>query len=147
MLTVEQVRNLDNKVKSALELIEKLRSENSMLKSKLGEYESRVEQLENVVDGFKLEQLEIEEGIKDVLSQLDQLEDQLTAPDTDKGASSVETLSSEPSAVELTAQAVETAAETTAAPRVTEPSSEPAAEYSEKPDHQVSSTAPELEIF
>lgn len=81
MLTVEQVRNLDGKVRQALELIESLKGENSMLKGKLDEYKQRVEQLESVVDGFKLEQLEIEEGIKDVLSQLDQLEDQITAPE------------------------------------------------------------------
>ncbi|HAK45300.1 MAG TPA: hypothetical protein DCO79_05200 [Spirochaeta sp.] len=80
MLTVEQVRSLDGKVRQALELIETLKNENSMLKGKLDEYKERVDQLEDVVDGFKFEQLEIEEGIKDVLSQLDQLEDQMTAP-------------------------------------------------------------------
>ncbi len=80
MLTVEQVRNLDNKVRKALDLIGNLKSENSMLKGKLDEYKQRIDQLEAVVDGFKLEQLEIEEGIKDVLTQLDMLEDQITAP-------------------------------------------------------------------
>ena len=82
MLTVEQVKSLDEKVRMALELIETLKAENGMLRGKLDEYKQRVEQLESVVDGFKLEQLEIEEGIKDVLTQLDQLEDQITSPDS-----------------------------------------------------------------
>ncbi len=79
MLTVEQVRNLDEKVRSALELIDSLKSENNMLKVKLDEYKQRNAHLSSIVDGYKHEQLEIEEGIKDVLRQLDQLEDQITS--------------------------------------------------------------------
>lgn len=80
MLTVEQVRSLDEKVRMAVDLIDSLKKENSVLKNKLDEYKQKVDQLEDVVDSFKLDQLEIEEGIKDVLTQLDKLEDQITAP-------------------------------------------------------------------
>ncbi|MBI9105353.1 MAG: cell division protein ZapB [Spirochaetales bacterium] len=80
MLTVEQVRSLDEKVRMAVDLIDSLKKENSVLENKLDEYKQKVIQLEDVIDSFKLDQLEIEEGIKDVLSQLDKLEDQITAP-------------------------------------------------------------------
>lgn len=80
MLTIEQVRALDEKVRMAVELIDSLRSENSALRGKLDEYKKRIDELENVVDSFKLDQMEIEEGIMDVLVQLDKLEDQITAP-------------------------------------------------------------------
>jgi chromosome segregation ATPase len=80
MLTVEQVRNLDEKVRKAVDLIDTLKKENSTLKDRLDNYRQRVDQLESVVDGFKQDQIEIEQGIKDVLSQLDHLEDQITLP-------------------------------------------------------------------
>ena len=68
------------KVRSAVELIDSLKAENRSLKSRLDEYRQRVEQLESTVNGFKHDQQEIEEGIKDVLLQLDRLEDQITSP-------------------------------------------------------------------
>ncbi|MDC7226704.1 MAG: cell division protein ZapB [Spirochaetales bacterium] len=135
MLTVEQVKSLDGKVKSALDLIESLKNENSMLKSKLDEYKQRVDQLETVVDGFKLEQLEIEEGIKDVLSQLDQLEDQITAPPE----SSIEPIETQrPSTVEVKAAPQELGIGETVAEPI-QPSEPTPAPDQEQP--------PELEIF
>lgn len=90
MLTIEQVRSLDEKVRMAVDLIDGLKKENSALRSKLDEYKAKIDQLENVVDSFKLDQMEIEEGIKDVLTQLDMLEDQITAP-TPSGNEKAET--------------------------------------------------------
>ena len=80
MLTVEQVRSLDEKVRKAVELIDTLKKENSVLKDRLDNYRQRIDQLESVVEGFRKDQIEIEDGIKDVLSQLDHLEDQITLP-------------------------------------------------------------------
>ena len=74
----------------AVDLIDGLKKENSALRSKLDEYKAKIDQLENVVDSFKLDQMEIEEGIKDVLTQLDMLEDQITAP-TPSGNEKAET--------------------------------------------------------
>lgn len=144
MLTVEQVKNLDEKVRMALDLIESQRSENSMLKAKLDEYKQRVEQLESVVDGFKLEQLEIEEGIKDVLTQLDQLEDQITDPSP-----------AAPIAIAST-DAVQAVVEEASAPIVEQSSVEqavsepPVIEQPQKAEEEVEPPTvetPELEIF
>ena len=142
MLSVEQVRSLDGKVRQALKLIDTLKGENNMLKGKLDEYKERIEQLESVVDGFKLEQLEIEEGIKDVLSQLDQLEDQITSP------SPSNTEISEPQAVttevikaapqELGAAGIEIADDNSSTSQKPEPEQDP------EPSN---SNPPELEIF
>ncbi len=146
MLSVEQVRSLDGKVRRALELIDKLKKENSMLKGKLDEYRQRVDQLEGVVDGFKLEQLEIEEGIKDVLKQLDQLEDQITAPSSPSAvAENIKASSAEPAAASPVREIpVPAAAEK-------EFFGSTAAEFEEESedfdDDQYEQRPPELEIF
>ena len=139
MLTVEQVRSLDDKVRKALELIEALKSENSMLKGKLDEYKQRVDQLDSVVEGFKLEQLEIEEGIKDVLEQLDQLEDQITTPDNPSPVITENTINEipKPAAAELSLESEPLIIEPAASePRPEEIKSEP-----------TTPEPPELEIF
>lgn len=139
MLTVEQVKNLDEKVRMALDLIESLKSENSMLKAKLDEYKQRVGQLESVVEGFKLEQLEIEEGIKDVLTQLDELEDQITDPSpstpVSAPAADIQAVPSTPASEPVIEQPI-------VASPVTEQTSE-----AEKSADVPSVQTPELEIF
>eukprot|EP01156_Anaeramoeba_ignava_P018219 Anaeramoba_ignava/a91115_32.p2 GENE.a91115_32~~a91115_32.p2 ORF type:complete len:102 (+),score=11.10 a91115_32:797-1102(+) len=101
-----------------------------MLRAKLDEYKQRVGQLESVVDGFKLEQLEIEEGIKDVLTQLDQLEDQITAPAP--ASPEVANVPSEPQ--EVPAQK-------------SQPLAEPGPEQFSGTQPEPAEQAPELEIF
>ena len=80
MITLEHIRKLDQKVSAAVTTISDLRGENEALKEKLGDYEKRVQELEKLVDEFKEDQSEIEQGILNALSQLDKLEDDMSSP-------------------------------------------------------------------
>ena len=51
MVTLEQIRQLDARVHRAVELIGKLRDENTTLKNRLSEYQGRIEEL----DGWEIE--------------------------------------------------------------------------------------------
>lgn len=78
MITLEHIRKLDQKVSAAITTISALRGENEALKEKLGDYEKRIQELEKLVDEFKEDQSEIEQGILNALSQLDKLEDDMS---------------------------------------------------------------------
>jgi len=80
MITLEHIRKLDQKVSAAITTISDLRGENEALKEKLGDYEKRIQELEKLVDEFKEDQSEIEQGILNALSQLDKLEDDMSTP-------------------------------------------------------------------
>lgn len=80
MIRLEQIRELNDKVQSTLEVIRVLRDENDLLRSKLEENETRVKELEVLVSSFRNDQDEIEEGITGILLQLDRLEEEFTAP-------------------------------------------------------------------
>ena len=82
MITIDQIQNLDRKVQSAIALISSLKAENTSLKGKLDMYQKRISELEVLVENFKKDQVEIEQGIVRALAQLDQLEDSLE--DTDE---------------------------------------------------------------
>ena len=75
MISVDQIRQLQEKVQSAVEVIQKLRSENNILTTKLSGYEERIKELEVFIESYKRDQSSIEEGILDALKQLDALED------------------------------------------------------------------------
>jgi septal ring factor EnvC (AmiA/AmiB activator) len=77
MVTIEQIRLLDKKVHSAVERISLLKKENQSLKSKLGDYENRISELERLIETFKQDQGEIEQGISNALDELNRLEDDL----------------------------------------------------------------------
>ena len=81
MITLEHIRKLDQKVSAAVNIISTLRGENEALKGKLGDYEKRIQELEKLVDVFKEDQSEIEQGILNALSQLDKLEDDMSSSD------------------------------------------------------------------
>ena len=76
MITLDQIRTLDSKVQQAVEEIESLREENSRLRDKLSAYEKKVSELEVLIDGFRNDQGEIEEGIQKALLRLDVLSSQ-----------------------------------------------------------------------
>ena len=119
MITLEHIRKLDQKVSAAISTIAALKGENDGLKDKLGTYEERIQELEKLVDEFKEDQSEIEQGILNALSQLDKLEDDMN------------------SSVGTTAAASETAPE--ASPEATPEATAPADETEESAD--------ELDIF
>jgi len=75
MVTLEQIRQLDARVRRAIELISKLREENYTLKNRLAEYQDRIEELEVLISNFKEDQSEIEQGIVSVISELDHLDE------------------------------------------------------------------------
>jgi FtsZ-binding cell division protein ZapB len=77
MISIEQIRVLEAKVHTAVERIESLSAENATLRSKLSEYEKRVADLQNRVEGFQNDQAAIEAGILSALDQLDKLEDRI----------------------------------------------------------------------
>ena len=78
MVTLEQIKLLDNKVHEAVTRIDALNKENSALKSKLETYQHRIDELEKLIETFKKDQGEIEEGIKSALDELNKLEDDLS---------------------------------------------------------------------
>ena len=80
MISVEQIHQLESKVLQAVEVIKSLREENSLLKNKLSGYEKRIEEMEILIDSFKKDQNNIEEGIINALNQLDVLEDIISEP-------------------------------------------------------------------
>ena len=75
MVTLEQIRQLDAKVHRAVDVIAKLREENTTLKDRLSEYQGRIEELEVLISNFKEDQSEIEHGITSALSQLAAIDD------------------------------------------------------------------------
>lgn len=74
MISLEQIRILEQKVESAVARIRTLSTENRTLKESLERYEGRIHELESMVSSFKAEQDAIEAGIVSALQQLDDLE-------------------------------------------------------------------------
>lgn len=81
MVSLEQIRKLEQKVHAAVTRISVLTEENETLRTQVSEYERRLGELQQLVDAFKHDQDEIEAGIVSVLKHLDQLEDRVGDPD------------------------------------------------------------------
>lgn len=77
MLTLEQVKTLESKVERAVQTINALRSENKQLKTSLQSANRRIAELEGLLHTVEQEQGRIEEGFKQALRKLDELEDGL----------------------------------------------------------------------
>ncbi|MCK5198552.1 MAG: cell division protein ZapB, partial [Spirochaetales bacterium] len=77
------IKQLDHKVRKAIDKISTLNNENKMLQEKLDNYQLRIEELEVLIDTFKEDQGEIESGIIDALNQLDILEDNIVNHEAD----------------------------------------------------------------
>lgn len=75
MISLEQIRLLQDKVKAAVTRIDELKNENDNLKRNLETHLGRIEELEDLINDFKNAQTEIEQGIVSALNQLDQIED------------------------------------------------------------------------
>ena len=95
MITIEQIQKLDRKVQAVVERMGALKSENISLKGKLDQYQKRIGELEVMIDRFKQDQAQIEEGIVRALEKLDELED--TAEGTPSGPPAPEESSEEAS--------------------------------------------------
>ncbi len=94
MINLEQIQSLNIKVQKALDVIVTLREENGTLRTKLSDYEKRMEELEVLVNSFSNDQDDIENGILDILQQLDKLEEDFSSKE-ENAAPEVKSASSE----------------------------------------------------
>ena len=83
MISLEQIRSLEERVHTAVTRIRTLAAENATLKQRLQSQEERIAELETLVAAFKRDQDEIEAGIMAALRHLDDLEDTMSEPDPD----------------------------------------------------------------
>ncbi|MDR0387419.1 MAG: cell division protein ZapB [Treponema sp.] len=74
MVSLEQVKLLESKVIKAIEYIEQVTEENTLLRKKLESYQKRIDGLEVVLQRFKEDQGRIEEGIVSALNRLNRFE-------------------------------------------------------------------------
>ena len=131
MITIEQIKKLDQKVQAAVNRISALTSENATLQDNLQSYQKRISELEVLIERFKKDQSEIENGNIRALEQLDQLEDSMDATPEASETDSDEDVDEESDD--------KTAASTDAEPMETEGESadvegEPSGEPNEAPD-------------
>ena len=82
MITLDQIRKLDEKIQSAVSVIVSLREENKTLNSKLDDYQNRIADLEVSIEKFSQDQGEIESGILKALEHLELVEDGLSNSET-----------------------------------------------------------------
>ncbi len=82
MISVEQVRALEERVEKAVAYISALKAENAALRRELeqakaesGEAQARIAELESAAEAFRRDQVSIEEGIVHALRKLDAFED------------------------------------------------------------------------
>jgi FtsZ-binding cell division protein ZapB len=78
MISLEQIRSLEQKVNLVVEQLSRLREENARLRAKVKSSQSKTADLESMVNTYKQEQEAIEKGILSVLSKLDKLEDEVS---------------------------------------------------------------------
>jgi len=92
MLSLEQIKRLEEKVFKAVELIKALKEENTIIRSKLEAADTKVEELEQIISDYRSNQVEIEEGIVKAIKQLEDMEadDLITTSADDKDSSPAE---------------------------------------------------------
>jgi len=81
-MSKEHIQLLDSKIKQAVELIQQLKMENNVLRKKLGDYESRIQELEEMLGGLKENQQVIEAGLLQAIKELDKLENSSSPQDS-----------------------------------------------------------------
>ena len=77
MINLAQIQKLEARVTKAVELIKALKAENQSLRGTLDSAQSRMQELEALVDDFKGDQKDIEECILRALENLNELEDEI----------------------------------------------------------------------
>ena len=145
MVSLEQIRKLEQKVHAAVSRITVLDKENRALRSQVAEYERRLGELQQLVDAFKHDQDEIEAGIVSALKHLDQLEDRVGDPEEiQSGPSQAEKPHQAHASRQNAAKADEQAAESAAETAPTQPTDAASPDDGrEDPDEE----EPELDIF
>jgi hypothetical protein len=74
MVTLEQIKLLETKVVRAIDIVTRVTGENAYLKSKLENYQKRIDELEVLIQRFKEDQGRIEDGILSALDRLNEFE-------------------------------------------------------------------------
>ncbi len=134
MITLDQIKQLDQKVRKAIDKINSLKKENNMLQGKLDNYQLRIEELEVLIDTFKEDQGEIENGIIGALNQLDLMEEDTSLTGIDTGLTQESAKSEQ-----------ESSDETNAGPAITEETTSEAVETDKTED--TGREESELDIF
>ena len=78
MITIEQVKLLEEKVESLINVVKSLYRERDLLKGTVAQNEKRIEELESVLHSFEIAQAKIEESVMNALNQLDVFESSVT---------------------------------------------------------------------
>lgn len=78
MITIEQVKLLEEKVESLINVVKSLYRERDLLKGTVAQNEKRIEELESVLHSFEISQAKIEESVMNALNQLDVFESSVT---------------------------------------------------------------------
>ncbi len=84
-MTLEQLRQLQQKIDKLITNAQHLKEENAVLKRKLASYEKRVAELETHFSTVQQDQGEMERTILEALDSLDRLEDEIKQPDAASG--------------------------------------------------------------
>lgn len=79
MVNLDQIKQLEERVSKAIEVMQNLKDENDVLKLELHDRQKRIEELENIVLVFRNDQAKIEEGILNALNHLSAFEDTVSA--------------------------------------------------------------------
>ncbi len=111
MITLEQIRLLEERVRRAVDRISGLQEENRELRTKTAQYEKRVSELEARIDRFTTDQTQIEDGIKNALESLEGLEGLGNEVSPSPSGGSAPVTAPEPNEARETASDAETEAE------------------------------------
>ena len=107
MVSLDQIKKLEDRVNKAVHLIGILKEENAVLRTTLETTQVRIGELEELIAVFKADQAQIESGILSAIERLDTLEDDLDTTEvheqTDEKAQ--EAPPEEPPQIEKTPQA------------------------------------------
>jgi peptidoglycan hydrolase CwlO-like protein len=90
MISLEQIRLLENKITKAVELIKSLKDENKTLRRAVNSAQTRMRDLEKLVGDFKSDQQEIEQCILRALENLDRLEEEVVEKKGRRAAAAAE---------------------------------------------------------
>lgn len=82
MVSLKQIKTLQDRVNKALNFIELLKEENETLKATLDRSQLKIQEFEKLITDFKNDQTEIEQTILDVIQKLDTLEDEIPGVDS-----------------------------------------------------------------
>jgi len=105
MITLEQVKLLEEKVESLIGVVKSLYIERDSLKGTLAQKEKRLEELEAILHSFEIAQAKIEESVMSTLNQLDVFENSVTH---DLPASESQTIQSEEFSLSDTSESTQT---------------------------------------